>query len=46
MREGGRDHVERGEEEGGDPVGEKLDEEGAEEFNDCRIVGRNDGGPV
>lgn len=46
MREGGRDHVERGEEEGGDPVGEELDEEGAEEFDRYGMVGRDDGGPV
>lgn len=46
MREGGRDYVEGGEEEGGDPVGEELDDEGAEEFDGYGMVRRNDGCPV
>lgn len=42
MREVGRDNIEGLEEEGGKPVAEKLDEDGADELNGLRwVAGHN-----
>jgi len=45
VREGGEEGIEGLEEETGEPEGEELDEDGAEEFDRLRRVGRHEGLP-